>query len=89
MIDEDKFIKSQLDFRGDTATYYIVDNYDGVKSLEALPEFQDEISEVLWLTVEQISRSSCENCSKEYRDIVDVIRGRNSRRRGPLPNDYP
>jgi len=85
LIKEDKFIKSRPNFRGDTTTYYIVDNYDGVKSLEALPEFQDEISEVLWLTIEQISNLPYENCSKEYRDIVDVIRGRNSRRRGPLP----
>ena len=48
-------------------TYCLVDNYEGEKSTIPHPDFEDEISEVIWLTFEQIKRLPFENTTNEER----------------------
>ena len=86
LIRRDNFIKTVPNFRRETTTYFRVDDYDGIQSIEALPEFQDEISEVLWLTIEQISNLPSEHCSNEFKYVVSQINGGIPLFQGPLPH---
>ena len=67
-------------------TYYLVDNYEDEKSTIPHPDFEDEISEVIWLTFEQIKRLPFENTTNEFREVVKKLRGgANANFKGSLP----
>lgn len=86
VINKDRVINTKPNSRGQSTTYFLVNNYDGEKSIKAEPDFEDEISEVLWLTYDQIANLPKQNCSKEFKEVVSQL---NRRRRpsfsGPLP----
>ena len=85
LLKTDKVINTTPNFKGQYTSYFVVNDYDGEKSFAAHPNFHDEISEVLWLSIDQISNLPNDNCSREFKEVVSKLNRRRNYFGGPLP----